>query len=236
MNRPETLHPEKSEHLFHEDIAELLPFADLDEAQVREILQLATVHRVGPDKTYFEEGDSADNFFVLLDGFTRVVRTTKDGEQVVVLHIAPGQMFGIAKAFESENYTMTARAASKGIALSWPSKLWDSFIEGYPGFRTASRKAVGSRVTEMQDKIVSLATQKVEQRIAQAILRLAEQAGKETEQGIEIDFPLSRQDISEMTGTTLHSVSRCMSRWQRQGLVRSQRRRVVVCQPEALLA
>ena len=79
-----------------------------------------------------------------------------------------------------------------------------------------------------------MATHQVDRRIAHAILRLLEQAGKETEDGVAIDFPLTRQDISEMTGTTLHSVSRCLSKWQRDGLVRSERRRVVVRQPESL--
>ncbi|MEM6588443.1 MAG: Crp/Fnr family transcriptional regulator [Pseudomonadota bacterium] len=234
MNRPETIAVIGEGELKQADLSELLPFADLSEQQTRDILNLATVHRVAPNRTYFDEGDSAENFFVLLDGFTRVVRTTREGDQVVVLHVAPGQMFGIAKAFASDKYTMTARAASQGVALSWPSALWDRFIQEYPGFQTATRQAVGSRVVEMQDKIVSMATKQVEQRIAEAILRLMDQAGKETDAGVEIDFPLTRQDISEMAGTTLHSVSRCMSKWQKSGILRTERRRVVVCQPEAL--
>lgn len=234
MNRPETLSVIWDGQLPDTDICDVLPFADLSEDQTRKILDLATVHRVAPNKTYFDEGEYADSFFLLLDGFLRIVRTTQEGDQVVVLHIAPGQMFGIAKAFESVNYTTTARAASEGIALSWPSELWDQFIQDYPGFKKATREAVGNRFVEMADKLVSMATHQVEQRIASAILHLIEKAGKKTEEGVEIDFPITRQDISEMTGTTLHSVSRCLSKWQKDGLVRSERRRVVVCQPEAL--
>lgn len=234
MNRPESITAMRDHDLLPADLSDLLPFANLTDDQTQELLNLATVRRVRPNKVYFDEGESAKNFFVLLDGFLKIVRTTKDGDQVVILHIAPGQMFGIAKAFESENYTTTARAASDGIALSWPSELWDKFVQDYPGFKMATRKAVGTRMCDMQDKLVSMATQQVEQRIAQAILHLVEQAGKQTELGIEIDFPLTRQDISEMTGTTLHSVSRCMSKWQKRGIVKSRRRRVVVCQPEAL--
>ena len=127
MNRPETIAYISDHEVVQANFSELLPFADLSEDQIRELLTLATVHRIAPNKTYFDEGESAENFFVLLDGFARVVRTTKEGDQVVVLHIAPGQMFGIAKAFESDRYTMTARAASQGIALSWPSELWERF-------------------------------------------------------------------------------------------------------------
>ena len=43
-----------------------------------------------------------------------------------------------------------------------------------------------------------------------------------------IDFPISAQDIAEMTGTTLHTVSRIMSAWEASGLVEGGRQRVLV--------
>lgn len=236
MNRIQSIAAAGEDGLLSADVSAFLPFADLSDAQLEELMRLATVHHVDRNKTFFDEGDAAENFYILLDGYLRVGRTTQDGDQVVMLHVVPGQMFGIAKAYDSESYTMTARAASDGLALSWPSALWDQFMQEYPGFKEATRKALGSRITDMQDKIVSLATAQVEQRVAHTILRLMKQAGKPTEDGVEIDFPLTRQDISDMTGTTLHSVSRCLSKWQKRGIVRSRRRRVVVCQPQALPA
>ena len=158
MNRPDAIFSTGDYPLLSSEIADLLPFADLTPDQIQDLLSAATVHRVAPNKTFFDEGETAENFFVLLNGVLRVVRTTQDGDQVIVLHIAPGEMFGIAKAFESENYTMTARAASQGLALSWPSALWDKFIHDYPGFQSATRKAIGARMSELQDKLVSMAT------------------------------------------------------------------------------
>jgi len=61
------------------------------------------------------------------------------------------------------------------------------------------------------------------------------QAGKKTEEGILIDFPISRQDIAEMTGTTLHTVSRLLSAWEDHGLVKSGRQKVTVVEPHRLL-
>lgn len=55
-----------------------------------------------------------------------------------------------------------------------------------------------------------MSSEQVEQRVAHALLRLAKQAGVKVEHGIEIDFPISRQDVAEMTGTTLHTVSRIL--------------------------
>ena len=79
-----------------------------------------------------------------------------------------------------------------------------------------------------------MSTQQVERRVAHALLRLAKQAGRKVEHGIEIDFPISRQDIAEMTGTTLHTVSRTLSAWEQQGLIESGRQRIVLRDPHRL--
>ncbi|TIL38143.1 MAG: winged helix-turn-helix domain-containing protein, partial [Mesorhizobium sp.] len=80
-----------------------------------------------------------------------------------------------------------------------------------------------------------MSTQQVEQRIAHALLRIVSQSGRKTPEGIEIDFPITRQDIAEMTGTTLHTVSRLLSAWEDQGIVRSGRQKVTVTDPHALM-
>jgi CRP/FNR family transcriptional regulator, nitrogen oxide reductase regulator len=81
---------------------------------------------------------------------------------------------------------------------------------------------------------VEMSTEQVERRVAHALLRLVKQAGRKVERGVEIDFPISRQDIAEMTGTTLHTVSRILSGWEQQGLVESGRQRIVVRDPHKL--
>jgi CRP/FNR family transcriptional regulator, nitrogen oxide reductase regulator len=79
-----------------------------------------------------------------------------------------------------------------------------------------------------------MSTEQVEQRIAHALLRLAKQASRKVEGGIEINFPISRQDVAEMTGTTLYTVSRTLSGWEQNGLVESGRQRIVICDPHNL--
>ena len=80
-----------------------------------------------------------------------------------------------------------------------------------------------------------MTNEQVEQRIAHALLRLVRQSGRKTEQGIEVDFPITRQDIAEMTGTTLHTVSRLLSRWEDKGIVRGGRQKVTVVDPHGLM-
>ncbi len=172
---------------------------------------------------------------MLLDGYVRVVRITSTGEQVTSLHIPAGQLLGIARAIGRDTYPATAMTASESLALSWPMHLWDSFVTEYDGFATESYKTLGHRLNEVQNKVVEMATQQVEQRVANALLRLINQTGRNVENGIEIDFPITRQDLSELTATTLHTVSRLLSGWEKQGLVESRRKRIVVRDPHALV-
>ncbi|WP_114962634.1 Crp/Fnr family transcriptional regulator [Tritonibacter mobilis] len=216
-------------------LAGLPPFSRLQRGEIREILDQATPKRVEAGTEVFHEGHDAERFYLLLDGYIRVVKVTPTGEQIIALHISPGQLFGIAPALSRDTYPATAISVVESIALSWPVRLWADFTARYQGFATESYKTLGERLGEMQSRITELATQAVEQRIATALLRLVNQSGRKTQQGIEIAFPITRLNISEMTGTTLHTVSRLLSAWERDGIVASRRKHIVITDPHRLM-
>ncbi|MEM9579275.1 MAG: Crp/Fnr family transcriptional regulator [Pseudomonadota bacterium] len=216
-------------------LSHLPPFSRLDRRQIRAILDQATSRRYAAGVAIFDEGAPAERFYMLLDGYVRVVRITSAGEQVTSLHIPAGQLLGIARALGRDTYPATAVTATESIALSWSMQLWSSFTAQYDGFATESYKTIGDRLGEMNTRIVELATQQVEQRVANALLRLINQTGRKVSKGIEIDFPITRQDLSELTATTLHTVSRLLSAWEKRGLVISKRKRIIVSDPHALV-
>lgn len=224
-------------HKLDESLLSPLPlFSRLSHAQIRTILSQATSRRLEKGVSVFEEGRAAERFFLLLDGTIRVVKITPDGEQVTTLHIPAGQLFGISQALGRDTYPATAVTTSEALTLSWPSSLWITFVTDYPGFATETYKVVGNRVSEMNTRIVEMSTQHVEQRIACALLRLVNQSGRRIEAGTEISFPITRKDVSEMTGTTLQTVSRLLSAWEKVGLVNSKRKKIIVCDPRRLEA
>lgn len=215
-------------------LTDLPPFSRLDQAQIRTILDQSTPRRYEAGAVVFGEGLPAERFYLLLDGYIRAVRTTPDGEQVIALHIPPGQLFGIALAIGRDTYPASAVCASEALALSWPARLWPEFTAKYDGFATETYRTIGARLGEIHNRVAELATRAVEQRVAAALLRLANQSGRKTPEGIEIAFPVTRGDIAEMTGATLHTVSRLLAGWQRDGLVHSSRRHITVTAPHRL--
>jgi CRP-like cAMP-binding protein len=118
--------------------------------------------------------------------------------------------------------------------MGWSRPVIRRLMDRYPGIVQNSLVLLHDRYQELQTRIRELSTETVERRIANALLRLTQHAGRRTAVGIEIVFPLSRQDMAEMTGTTLHTVSRTVSLWETDGIVEGGRRRMVVRDPQRL--
>ncbi|MGL4237593.1 Crp/Fnr family transcriptional regulator [Tabrizicola sp.] len=216
-------------------VMSLPPFSGLERVQVRAILDEAAAHRHEAGATVFAEGASATHFYLLLDGHVRAQRVTANGEQVILHEIPPGELFGIARALGLDAYPATAVAVSESIILAWPTRLWDDFMARFDGFARQTFRTIGLRMHDKNARIMEMATQQVEQRISNALLRLVNQSGRKTAIGIEIDFPITRQDLSEMSGTTLHTVSRVLSAWEKSGIVQSERKKITVVQPHQLV-
>ncbi len=213
----------------------LPPFHGLARQQVRQILDEAVSQRFDAGNQVFSEGNPATLFFLLLDGHVRVQRTTRNGDQVILHQIPPGELFGIAQAMGLDAYPATAVVVAESIVLAWPMRLWEPFVTRYDGFARNALRTLGARMHDKNDRIMEMATLAVEQRISSTLLRLVNQAGRKTPQGIEIDFPITRQDLSEMSGTTLHTVSRTLSAWEKAGIVQSERKKITVLQPHQLV-
>lgn len=216
-------------------IAGLPMFSGMSPPDLDRMLDSATSRRVPKDAPVFEQDREVQFFYLLLHGRVRVVKTTADGQQVIVRYIGAGELLGIAQALGRTTYPASAIAVVDCVVLAWPSRLWPEFAAAFPSFGANTYKTVGERLGDVQSQVVELATQQVERRVAHALLRLVQQTGKKCEDGLLIDFPISRQDIAEMTGTTLHTVSRLLSAWEQEGLVRSGRQQITVVEPHRLL-
>jgi len=215
-------------------VAHLPLFAGLGSDQLAEILREAHSARHPKNSEIFAQGADAQSFFLLLHGHVRASKTTPSGEQIVVRYVVPGETFGLAMAIGLARYPATATAVDDSVVLAWPTPAWPRLVEKFPSLATSTLQTVGGRLQEVQTRVLEMSTQQVEQRIARALLRLAKQSGRKLDHGIEIDFPISRQDIAQMTGTTLHTVSRTLSGWEQSGLIESGRQRIVLREPHKI--
>lgn len=209
-------------------------FEGLTPEQLDDIVSEAQSLRYAKGTDVFHQDQPAEFFYLLLHGHLRVYKLTPDGQQVVVRYISPGEIFGVAMALGRTTYPATATAVVDSVSLVWPSAIWPRLSQRYPALVANTLRTVGGRLQDAQTRVVEMSTEQVERRIAHALLRLAQQSGRKVEAGIQIDFPISRQDVAEMTGATLHTVSRVLSAWEERGLVESGRQRITLRDPHRI--
>ena len=221
--------------VLHRSLIQSLPvFSAMGAAELDEVISRATALRIPKGTAVFEQGETATAFYVLLNGRLKVVKVTADGQQVVMRFVAPGDIYGIAKALSRNDYPATATALVDSITLAWDMAIWDDFMMQHPVFARNVMQMMGQRIEEAHTRLKEMSTQDVEHRVAHAVLRIVNQSGRKVKEGVLVDFPITRQDIAEASGTTLHSVSRVLSSWESAGLVVAGRQQVIVCDIERL--
>ena len=210
-------------------------FADLHPEAFAEVGGAARPRHVAAAGTFFVEGDPAASFFVLVNGSVKMTQVTPEGHQIVLRLLASGDAFGGVAAFGGATYPVSAEAVTDSSALEWPGDVMARLMERHPKLALNALRFVAGRLHELQVQYRQLATEKVERRVARALLRLVQQAGRRIDSGVLIDLPLSRDDIAQMTGTTLFTVSRIISRFEAEGILEAGRQRMVIRYPHGLL-
>lgn len=184
----------------------------------------------------FHQGEPAVAFYVIIEGRVRLSQVTPEGHQVIIRFVGPGDGLGIIVVLSNTTYPLAAEAVADTTALRWGYEAAIELMAEFPRLALNGMRLVAGRFQDLQNRYRELATERVEQRVARALMRLARQTGKRTEEGVLLDLPLSRQDLGEMTGTTLYTVSRILSGWEQAGLITSGRERIVICNPHGLVA
>jgi CRP/FNR family transcriptional regulator, nitrogen oxide reductase regulator len=223
------------------DVRELLEgsnlFADVRLDTLDVALASAISRGVEEDAYFFFQGDPATHAYLVAEGRVKLLQVTPGGQQVIMRVLTAGESFaGIALLKPKAGYPVSAQAVEDSTALAWEAATLRALAESDPALALNTTRIITGYMTEVQDRYRELATEKVERRIARTLLRLASQSGRKVEEGVLIDIQLTRQDIAQMTGTTLFTVSRTLNEWERQGLLDIGRERVVITNPHGLVA
>ena len=217
------------------DIIQALPvFAGLSERDWDKIADLFSERQYQKDDYIFLEGEEPEALYVIRSGKVKVLRHSTDGKDVVLRVCGSGQMLGTVATFDGGGYPGTAQVIEDCAVLVVARNDCLTLVQRYPVFALAVIADLGSRLRSSAEQIRSLAVERVEQRIARVLLKLAETAGSDTPEGRVIEMPLTRQDVADMTGTTVETAIRVMSKFRRGNLIRTRRGKVVLVEVEEL--
>jgi len=228
----------KEASLENETIQKLLEgidlFSGVQTDQLTSMLKDSYIAGFELDEVLFRQGDLAKVFYVLQEGRIKLSQLTPEGDKITLHYLKPGDAFGIIAVLREIEYPVTAEAVEKSRCIAWKAEHMRQWIVKYPRIALNSIRILSGFILDFQDRIRELSTERVERRIARSLQRLSSHAGKQSDRGITLSVKLTRQDIAEMSGTTLYTVSRTLNKWETLGLVDCKTANIVIKKPLAI--
>ena len=220
----------------HGDAANPDVFKDLDEEALAEFFDAGRQNQIKAGTVLFCQGDPADTCYWVKQGRLKLSRVSEDGKEVTIRYISKGEITAVFTVLKKCEYPVTAKAMEHTSVVGWDQPTFLELMERFPHITVNILSLVLCRLDDIQDRYTELCTEQVEQRIARTLLRFVRTSGIRRSDGICIDIPLSRQDLAEYIGTTLFTVSRTLSEWEKKGWVKSEQKKIILTAPNAVFA
>ncbi len=211
-------------------------FRGLDDHDLAQVAQRFKRTTYEPDEYLLMQGAPAEAFYLVAKGKVKVVQTSVEGLEVLLHVFEPGGVIGALPTIGEDTYPATAIALEPVVAYFVTAPDFDELVLDYPRVGRNLLKFATRMLQSAHRRLREMATERVERRIARTLARLGQQLGEERKGEVEIDAPLSRQDLADMSGTTLYTVSRTLKAWEREGLLRARRKRITILRPHELIS
>lgn len=209
-------------------------FRHLSPEVIIEINRLFEDRDVAAEQAIYFEGDPGKYLCLVAMGKVKLIRHTSAGREVILDILRGGEYFGNLAALSGHEYAETAIAQTDCCILQISSQNFENVLSHYPEVTRQVLQTVGKRLEQSQEIVKQLSVYTADQRIAASLIRLAEKLGEQKQEGVLIQLPFSRQDLAAMTGTTIETVSRVMSRFSAEGLISTGRKWVAINDPRRL--
>jgi len=184
--------------------------------------------------TLARQGEPARHFYLVESGFLKLLQLTAEGTELIVRFVSPAEPFGGVVALGDSRYPVTAVVAQPSVVRAWTREAVGELLAQNPQVRVNIMREMAAHMTDALTRVRELTTARVGQRLAQTLLRLMRQCGQVTAGGVLISQPLTRQELADLTGTTLYTVSRTLRKWESLGFIESRKRLLFVKSPARL--
>jgi CRP/FNR family transcriptional regulator len=179
----------------------------------------ARIRSYAKGDTIFSEGDPSDFFYDITTGRVKIFKMTPTGKDVILEIFGAGDPLGAVAAYMGRPFPASALALEDTTCLLIPRTAFFALIEQHPSLVRGLLLGLTFRLVELTNRLAELTGGRIESRFARFFLKLAENTGRPGRGGLFIALPLSRQELADLTGTTIETAIRIMSRWGKQNIV-----------------
>jgi CRP-like cAMP-binding protein len=210
-------------------------FRRLAEADRKHLAAVSRIRKYAKGDQVFGEGDSSDFFSVVVSGRVKIVKMTPAGKDVILEIFGTGDPFGAVAAYEGRPFPASAIALEDTVCLVTPRPEFFSLLETHPSLVRGLLLGLTQRLVELTNRLTEMTGGRVEARFARLFLKLGENVGRAGGDGTIVPMPLSRQELADLTGTTIETCIRIMSRWGKDEIVRTEKDGFVILDKPTLV-
>lgn len=202
-------------------------FASLADDQRLSILQAGRPRQLARREVLERQGDPAGTFYLVAAGYLKLTQLTASGDEVVVRFVGPGEPYGGVVVLDQDTYPVSAQAVEAVTVLGWTREVMRTLTNDVPQLRMNIVSEIAQHMRDALTRVQQLQTARVGQRLAATLLHLARPIGET----LQIAHPVTRQELAEMTGATLFTVSRTLSEWESRGWIATVQAHIQLLQP-----
>ncbi|HSC27094.1 MAG TPA: Crp/Fnr family transcriptional regulator, partial [Vicinamibacterales bacterium] len=198
------------------------------------VAKVTSIRRFARGDTIFEQGQPSDAFYTIASGRVKVFKMMPTGKDLILEVFGPGDPLGAVAAYDGRPFPASAVALEDTICLEIPRPAFFRLLEEHPSLVRGLMLGLTLRLVELTNRLTELSGGRIETRFARLFLKLAAEMGRPEQGGTFVPLPLSRQELADMTGTTIETCIRIMSRWGKENLVKTEKAGFVVLDRKAL--
>ena len=209
-------------------------FAGLDETTAELLASAMTTRAVDRGHVVFNEGDTGDRLFIVLDGKVKISRSAADGRENLLAVLGPGEMFGELSLFDPGPRTATATAVTDSALASLDHDDLRPLLLGQPAVAVQLLAALAQRLRRTNEAMADLVFSDVPGRVAKALLDLAERFGVRETDGVRVRHDLTQEELAQLVGASRETVNKALSEFANRGWLRLEGRSVLLLDQERL--
>jgi len=203
-----------------EEILRRIPlFRRLAPEERARIAEHARLKQSARGEQLFCEGGPGDALLVIVEGRVKIFKSAASGKQIILEIFGAGEPLGAVAVYEGAQFPASALALEDTTCIRVEARDFFQLLEQHPVLVRGLLSGLSLRIAELTRRLTELSGGRVETRFARLFLKLAEQMGREAQGGIFVPMPLHRQELADLTGTTIETCIRIMSRWEKDNVV-----------------
>jgi CRP/FNR family transcriptional regulator len=209
-------------------------FQQLAPEDRRRVAEASVVRRFGKGDIIFEQDSTADAFYTIASGRVKIYKMLASGKEMILEVFGRGDPLGALATYTGRPFPATAMALQDTTCVLIPRATFFTLLEQHPSLVRGLLIGMTVRLVELTNRLAELSGARIEPRLARLLLKLGREMGKPDRGGTYIPLVLSRQELADMTGTTIETAIRIMSRWGKENLVRTEKDGFVLLNLDAL--